>query len=334
MCFIGKGCGGQALTFCPSTAMAEAPSQPDPDLTESTSPETDTQNVMQAPKPKRLAFTGKDGLPRRIRLLNSCLPFKAALFGPAGKRKEIYEMVSDDLNKYCPELFHGMLKTQTVSEQWNKALKDAVEQDDDMRKNHALWYNGSVLREMSPLEKTLSEIFTEKKLADAKREAEKRAEEEEERDAEERAQTALDRVQERYDAGQVVGSSDTDVKESGGEDGAQVETPTYGRGTKKGSEKVAKGNKGLSPDPKADKLVQSCQAQERVAESLVALADRLNNDKAGPKRSAEDMEIERGNLKVSKMHAAVAVSAMVLEYQRAGFPVPARLLRMLEDDDD
>jgi len=46
------------------------------------------------------------------------------------------------------------------------------------------------------------------------------------------------------------------------------------------------------------------------------------------------MEIERGNLKVSKMHAAVAVSAMVLEYQRAGFPVPARLLRMLEDDDD
>ena len=46
------------------------------------------------------------------------------------------------------------------------------------------------------------------------------------------------------------------------------------------------------------------------------------------------MELERGNhLKVSRMHATVAVSAQVLEFQCTGFPVPAKLLRMLEDDD-
>ena len=134
---------------------------------------------------KRLTFNGgpgDQGYERKVKILQQCMQFKGSLFC-YGKRAEVYKMVAEDLNKYHADLFgNGQLKENTVREIWNKCVKDAEAQQADKEKNHHLWYNGSILSEMTTLELLLDEIFIEGKKAAEEAEGQKAAEAAEEQD--------------------------------------------------------------------------------------------------------------------------------------------------------
>ena len=287
--------------------------------------------------PKKLSFTGAEGLPRKLKLLNLCMQFKGTLFGNKGKRGDIYTMVAEDLNRICPELFHGMLKSSIVSEQWNKAIKEAAALQEDIKVNHHMWWNGSVRREMSPLEKVLCEIFTEKTNADAAKEAEKAAEEAEEKDCAARTQAAIHKANARCEPPNFVGTgpspspgpSPSKEDESGGSAGPKG----YNRGHPKGMHGHSSSNSspGLRPDPKTDRLAEACNEQANVAASIKELAGQLAGAGDEKKRSAEEMEIEVGKMKAAKRQATAALMQTYLQFTQAGVEIPAMFRKMMEE---
>jgi len=140
---------------------------------------------------------GDQGYERKVKILQQCMQFKGSLFC-YGKHAEVYKMVAEDLNKYHADRFgNGQLKENTVREIWNKCVKDAEAQQADKEKNHHLWYNGSILREMTTLELLLDEIFIEGKKAAEEAEGKKAAEATEEQDKRDRLNAAFTRTQAR-----------------------------------------------------------------------------------------------------------------------------------------
>ena len=279
---------------------------------------------------KRLRFDGAEGQKRKVKLLTACMGFKSTLFG-TGKHGEVCQMVADDLNKYCPEEFFGMLKKEGVSAQWNQVIKEAEMQAKDKKELHHLLHNGSILREMSELERLLDEIWEEKTKADDKKEQKKKEDEEEEKDARERTNAAVDRVQEQYEAGQVEGGRvEPDETPSSSE-------KSYGRGTRKGNDKTAGGNPGLSPDPKHNKLAEACAKQEQMADSVSELAAAIMNGagegEAAPKRDAAAAALDRGNMRAAKMQACAALMDQYLKFTQAGVEIPAMMRKMMEEDE-
>jgi len=291
---------------------------------------------------RRLRYDGEDGQQRRIRILTACMQFKASLFG-TGKRSEIYQMVATDMNKYFPDLFHGLLKDSGVQTVWNGSLKDAESQKRSMEEERHKWFNGNVLREMSDLEKLLAELQAEKEKVDRQREADKAAEAAEEADARLRKNIAIDKVQQRYDAGKVVHphnrSSDTEPeeektppKQNDGEGGG----PGYGRGTRKGNDKMAGGNPGLSPDAKPDKLTEAMQKQGDVAQQIADLAKKIaaGEEDTQPKRSAAEEEAATLHARAAKIQATAALMEQYLKFVLQGIPIPPILQRMVEEEDE
>ena len=72
-----------------------------------------------------VTFNGEEGAELLLKILNACFQYKASLIGSStGECTKIYKFVTDDLNKYDEKL-SGALKENTVSDIWNKAVKEA-----------------------------------------------------------------------------------------------------------------------------------------------------------------------------------------------------------------
>ena len=99
--------------------------------------------------PRRLTFVGETGVARKLKIVQHCFQYKASLFG-TGERTKIYKMVCEDLNKY-EEMFHGVLKENTVRDVWNKAVTEAQEQQVSKKDK----------QQMSEWELLLDEVFSE-----------------------------------------------------------------------------------------------------------------------------------------------------------------------------
>jgi len=318
-----QDCAGEAQ----QSISQSCESQSDPVSSNSTTGSAAAGLVRQSTKPlRRLNFAGEEGAARRLKIVNALFQYKASLIG-TGERSKIYKIVTEDLNKY-DEMFAESLKENTVRDVWNKAVKEAEQQQVDKKEKHHLWYNGSVLREMSAWELRLDEIFLEnQKYAEAKK-AEAEAEQAEEQDKRARINAAFDRVNARADSNTPRTSPDKSGDDSNTEN---VNNNPYGRGNRKGNQHSAKLNPGLSPDPPRDKLSEACAKQAEIAGEVKAIINELKDD-SGKKRSAEEIEVEREQLKIQKVQATVSLMETYLKFQQAGVELPDMFKAVLQQN--
>jgi len=266
--------------------------------------------------PLRLTFAGEAGVASKLKIVEHCFQYKASLFG-TGERTKIYKLVCEDLNKY-EEMFHGVLKENTVRDVWNKAVTEAQEQQVSKEEKHHLWYNGSILRQMSAWELLLDELFSEFQKYSAQKAASAAAEAAEEKDKRDGINAAFDRVNARAEQS---GSSRSSPAKGPGDGDANDETEAenekaYGRGTSKGQQKRAHGNPGLSPDPKPDRLSEACSQQAEISRQVNDILGEL----AGNKR--EVSEFERDQLKIQKISATASLMETYLKFVVAGVELP------------
>eukprot|EP00961_Rhodomonas_salina_P248171 3354037-Rhodomonas_salina.1 len=284
-------------------------------------PQENPGNNEQQPVPersntvRRLHYDCVEGTARKLKILTACMQFKSTLFG-TGKRSDTYNMIATDMNKYFPDLFCGILKDTGVQSVWNTALKDADAQKKSMDEELHKWFNGNVLREMSELEVMLSEIHAEKAKVEQKKEADKAADAAEEADARKRKNAAIDRVGERYDAGNVVHPDDRDAAEEEGDDSfsspKSASSGSYGCGTREGNNKKAGGNPGLSPDAKPDKLTEACAEQGEIAEQIANLAEKIGKD-VDDQQDRQKRAREENTIKATDEAAAMNAKAQKLQ---------------------
>ena len=304
--------------------------------------------------PKRLTYDGPPGTAandRHIKIVTQCMQYKSTLLGN-GKKVDIYNIIAADLNKHHPELFYDLLKAAAVGDLWNKALKESTAQQVEKEEKRHLWYNGSVLHEMSSWEKLLDELFIEKRTVEERTEAEKLKEQEAETDKQQRLKAVFEQVDRQYQqglegagTGGKGGTTDEDGKPAAVTSGpsppaasAAVSPPatpaekSYGRGQKEGNKHVSKGNAGLLLDARPDKLSQACEKQAAVAESISGLISLLSKEEeveGSGKRKMTEFEAEQ--VKVRKMEAQTALLETWLKFKQSGMEIPSMLQSMLDE---
>jgi len=286
---------------------------------------------------RRLTYCGgpgEEGYARKLKVISQCFQYKSALFG-TGKRSEFYKLIAEDCNRYFPELFNNMLKENSVRDLWNKAVKDSAAQQVDKEKRHHLWYNGSILREMTDYESLLDEIFTEKKAVESKKQAEAEKDAADEKDKRERLNAAFSRTEERYAAGGQTEGAIDDKSPSPEKVEAKEGTPlsdtgaAYGRGTSKGNQHRAGLNSGLTPDAKHDKLAEACRQQSDIAHTVQDILKEMTAEKR--KSPEPPTELEREQVRISKMAATAQLMETYLKFQQSGVEMPAIFKELLRD---
>ena len=313
---------------------------------------TEAAPLLRPVSVRRLRYDGEEGNRRKLRILNSCMQFKSTLFG-TGKRSETYTMIAADMNKYHPELFFGILKDTGVQGVWTSSLKDADAQKKSMDEERHKWFNGNIMRELSELETVLSEMYAEKSKVDQKKEADKASEAAEEEDARKRKFAAIDRVGERYDGGKIVHPHSKNDDQTEDENDVQQEEQTtpsgsqksgsvgsYGRGTRKGNDKRAGCNSGLSPDPKPDKLTEVCSKQGDVADQIAKLAAAIGNDveqEVGGKQDGKQQQQSAQNepavmgARAQTIQATAVLMEQYLKFMQGGIPIPPMMQKLMDD---
>jgi len=289
------------------------------------------QQNFKAPA-RRLTYAGgpgDEGYNRKLKVISQCFQYKAALFG-TGKRSEFYKMVAEDCNKFYPELFNNMLKENSVRDLWNKAVKDSEAQQEDKEKRHHLWFNGSILREMTDWELLLDEIFTEKKAVESQKEAEVEKVAAEERDKRERLNAAFERTEQRYQSHSAQSASESPGAGSDENSPDKCSTEaSYGRGTTKGNQHRARGNAGLTPDKQHDKLADACKQQADIAHTVQDILKEMKEEKRKTPEPPSQLEIEQ--VRIAKMTATAQLMETYLKFKQSGIEMPAMFRDMLQE---
>jgi hypothetical protein len=173
----------------------------------------------------------------------------------------------------------------------------------------------------------------EKKIDD-KKEAEEEMAAAEESDKRARLAGAFERVQARYENGEVGSAAGSPEKSEGGDSEREGSTSTersYGRGSRKGQQGRAKGNPGLSPEPARDKLSEMCAKQADVADTVRLLAASLVGEKRQEPDSRAPSDAEQVQLKIQKVQATAALMDTYLKFQQSGVALPAMFQKVLDE---